>query len=264
VPGTKSRKPTIEIVENWIKKWNSSIKKGSYISFLKVRDVPSLGLSTMVLSNITKREHHYLSKLEYKAHLLSEYQSATINIREQYPLLPWEETQAIAENFGIKHPKYPQTMTPIVMTTDLLITLKSQNGQKLIAISVKPKKDLTPVNLEKLLIEKMYWKARGVTWILVTEDELPKALTDNLHFFSSPMTRTNIDAEINPQIFSAAFENHHTKTAFYTDILHETSQEFGIDVITGHFILSKAIWSRQSKIDIFKNKISHRENIHLL
>jgi len=264
MPGTKSRTPTIQIVENWIKNWSNTIKKGSYISFLKVRDVPSSGLSTMVLSSITKREHHYFSKLEYKAHLLAEYQPNTIDIREQYPLLPWGETQAIAKNFGITHPKYPMTTTPIVVTTDFLVTLKFPNGKKQIAISVKPKNKLTPRNLEKLLIEKTYWKARGIEWYLITEDELPKNLTSNLHFFSSPMTRANIDKGINSQIFSAAFESQHTKTALYIDILHETSQEFGIDAVSGHFLLSKAVWSRESKIDLFKNKISYRENINLL
>ncbi|WP_077849884.1 TnsA endonuclease N-terminal domain-containing protein [Clostridium puniceum] len=36
-----------------------------------------------------------------------------VDIREQYPLLPIEDTLAIALELGIKHPEDPQTHQPI-------------------------------------------------------------------------------------------------------------------------------------------------------
>ncbi|WP_430624358.1 TnsA endonuclease N-terminal domain-containing protein [Pseudomonas avellanae] len=123
----------------------------------------------MVKSRVTGRTHHYLSRQEFKVHLEAEYSRSTKNIREQYPLLPLAETQQIAADLGVRHPTYPTTRTPTVMTTDLLLTLDWQDGDQLLAISVKLTKDLTHRNLEKLLIERIYWNNRGVKWVLITE-----------------------------------------------------------------------------------------------
>ncbi len=51
-----------------------------------------------------------------------------MDIREQFPLLPIEETIIIAEELGIKHPTDPNTGEPVVMTTDFLVTV-SKNQQ---------------------------------------------------------------------------------------------------------------------------------------
>ena len=75
--------------------------------FMYVRDVPSIGTSNMVKSRVTGRLHHYLSDHEFKVHLLAEYAFSVIDIREQFALLPWEETQTIAAQLGIKHPRIP-------------------------------------------------------------------------------------------------------------------------------------------------------------
>nr|WP_255193827.1 TnsA endonuclease N-terminal domain-containing protein [Brevibacillus laterosporus] len=49
-------------------------------------------------------------------------------MREQFPLLPLEETIVIANELGINHPTDPKTGSPIVMTTDFLLTVnKGQN-----------------------------------------------------------------------------------------------------------------------------------------
>lgn len=47
---------------------------------------------------------------------------STLDIREQFALLPWEETQSIAQKLGIRHSTYPGTRTPIVVTSDLVLT----------------------------------------------------------------------------------------------------------------------------------------------
>ncbi len=44
---------------------------------------------------------------------LTEFSDAVLDIREQFPLLPQEETIVIAEELGIKHPADPKTGDPI-------------------------------------------------------------------------------------------------------------------------------------------------------
>nr|WP_269843845.1 TnsA endonuclease N-terminal domain-containing protein [Domibacillus epiphyticus] len=48
-----------------------------------------------------------------------------VDIIEQYPLLPVEETIVIADELGLKNPADPRTGEPIVMTTDFLVTVRS-------------------------------------------------------------------------------------------------------------------------------------------
>ncbi len=59
---------------------------------------------------------------------LTEFSDVILDIREQFPLLPQEETIVIAEELGIKHPADPKTGDPIVMTTDFLLTVDKGQG----------------------------------------------------------------------------------------------------------------------------------------
>ncbi|WP_061532079.1 TnsA endonuclease N-terminal domain-containing protein [Collimonas arenae] len=185
--GTKSRKPTVEIVKRWIKAGYGQGQGSSYKPFMNVRDVPSIGASNMVTSRITGRNHHYLSRQEFKTHLLAEYSRSTLDIREQFALLPWDETQSIAKNLGIRHPHFPGTSTPTVLTTDLVLSFKRPDGIELVAVSVKLTKHLTPRNLEKLLIERVYWNRRGIRWVLATETNIPNVRARNLQFFEAAL-----------------------------------------------------------------------------
>lgn len=59
---------------------------------------------------------------------LTEYSDVVINLREQFPVLPFEETRLIADELGIKHPTDPKTGEPIVMTTDFLLTIDTDKA----------------------------------------------------------------------------------------------------------------------------------------
>lgn len=59
---------------------------------------------------------------------LTEYSDVVIDLREQFPVLPFEETRLIADELGIKHPTDPKTGEPIVMTTDFLLTIDTDKA----------------------------------------------------------------------------------------------------------------------------------------
>lgn len=71
-----------------------------------------------------------------------EIEDDVIDIREQYPLLPIEDTLEIANELGIEHPRHPQTEKAIVMITDFLITYKKNLSLKDCEITVKSKEEL--------------------------------------------------------------------------------------------------------------------------
>lgn len=261
---SKSRRPTPSIAQRWITAGYGQGEGKDYKPFMYVRDVPSLGTSSMVKSRITGRNHAYLSNHEFKVHLLAEYCRSTLDIREQFALLPWSETQSLALQLGIRHPTYPGTSTPTVLTTDLLLTLKRPDGKELVAISAKLKKDLTKRNLEKLLLERVYWNRRGIRWILVTEDNVSEVLTSNLKFFEAALNDDRArTSSILPGAFSRTFEANWEPALSFGSIMNLAVAAEGVDVHTGHALLGMAIWNRASRVDITTNKLTHRGTVLL-
>ena len=79
---------------------------------------------------------------------------------------------AIAAALAVKHPKTtdgPES-ADWVMTTDFLITLRKNYGTiELLAVAIKSDNEITKKrSLELLAIERAYWVARGVNWLLIT------------------------------------------------------------------------------------------------
>jgi len=147
-----------------------------YRPFLTVRDVASRGRCHRIYSWTSERIHHLFSDLEISAFYVFDYLTEVDDIREQYPLLPLDETQEIAEEQGVKHPSFGGKLH--VMTTDFLIT---KSTGYLVAIQVKPRKELeSSRTVEKLEIEREYWRRRGINFHIVTEKEIPHGLAQSV------------------------------------------------------------------------------------
>lgn len=110
-------------IEQRIKAGRGQGRGREYKPWLDVHDVPSLGKSTRVRGWTTGRVHHLLSLGEERYFYLLDWSEIVVDIREQYPLLPLDETLAIARRLGFVHPRHPRTKEPIVMTTDFLLTV---------------------------------------------------------------------------------------------------------------------------------------------
>jgi hypothetical protein len=174
----------------------------SYIPWLFVQDVPSLGLSSRIKGWKTRRVHHLLSELETSYFYILDWSLSVSDIREQYPLLPLEETVEIADAIGVAHPTDPQTKQLIVMTTDFIVTVPQSIGTIEQARTVKYAQDLqSQRTLEKLEIERCYWQKRNIDWGIVTEREIPVIIADNIQWLRpyrdvadlSPLTRNDIE-----------------------------------------------------------------------
>ncbi|WP_311080106.1 TnsA endonuclease N-terminal domain-containing protein [Paenibacillus polymyxa] len=57
-----------------------------------------------------------------------EWSEQVIDIREQFPLIPLDKTLYIAQKLGIKHSTDPKNKLPIIMTTDMLLTVKQEEN----------------------------------------------------------------------------------------------------------------------------------------
>lgn len=142
----------------------------------------------------TGRAHHLLSGVEMGVFCLLDMSPLVADIREQFPLLPLEDTQRLASDLGCPHPRACPfkderlSKVDIVMTTDFLVDLADLPDLPAnAAISVKKATDLeqtTPRKLANLLnkaeIERRYWAERGVPFLLVTDEDVPEVVQSNV------------------------------------------------------------------------------------
>lgn len=181
--------------EKLLKKSRGSGIGKEYSPWIKIQDVPSKGRVSRIKGITTGRQHELMSDMERDYFYLLDFSDGIIDIREQYPLLPIEDTLAIALELGIKHPEDPQTHEPIVMTTDFLITINKDNQFIDVVRTIKPKDDLLNKRvLEKYEIERQYWKRREIDWAIVTEQEINKTAAHNISFVHGYKKIEDIDS----------------------------------------------------------------------
>lgn len=152
-----------------------------YKPWLKVHEFGSCGRVHRIVGWKNRRIHQLMSDLELYYFVLTQWDDNVIDIREQYPLLPLEETISIANEIGVNHPPM-NSKKKTVMTTDFLINRKIDNKDIEFARAIKTQADIeNPRTVKKLLIEKKYWENMKVDWGLVTEDCIHKTKAINIY-----------------------------------------------------------------------------------
>ena len=174
-------------IDKWIKEGRGSGIGSDYKPWLYIQDVSSSGRSGRPKGIKTGRQYDFLSDLERYYFYLAEYSDFVVDIREQFPLLPLEETIVIADELGIEHSTNPKNGELNVMTTDFLLTLDKGKGVSEVARTIKMKDELFKERvLEKFEIEREYWQRRNIDWAIVTDEDIPKTLARNLSYVHSP------------------------------------------------------------------------------
>ncbi|GLO64426.1 TnsA endonuclease N-terminal domain-containing protein [Oceanobacillus kimchii] len=169
-----------------------------YKPFIQAHDnkIASEGWLARHLGWKTQRIHHTLSEHERRYLYYLEWLDEVIDIREQFPLLPQSRTEEIADQLGIKHPYLDGK--PVVMTTDFVITLKTNNGLMDVVRTVKPASKLNKRTLDLFEIERRFFAEQGVNWEIVTDSKLPKTLIKNVEWMAEARyldTRPGLDKD---------------------------------------------------------------------
>jgi hypothetical protein len=154
----------------------------SYKPWLTIRDTGPLGVAGRVRDRNGVRVCHVLSGGELRVFRVLEYDPNSVQIREQFPLLPIEATQAIATELGYEHPRFAGSQ--VVMTTDFLVDRVDDSG-RLTQVAIAVKQESAKADrrvMEKLRIEERFWKLHNppVRWELWTERDLNAGLNANL------------------------------------------------------------------------------------
>lgn len=190
---TKRSSMTESKITAWVKEGRGRGIGREYLPWFTIQDVKSRGRSHRGLGRKTNRIHHLLSDLEWRLFLHLDWCDDVTDIREQFPLNR-QITTRIAEELRIRHPKDPSTKITNVMTTDVLVDLLRDGVPTREACYVKPSKELeNKRNLEKLEIERRFWKEQGVPLRIFTEKEFQPVITSNLDWFRQPSDVDQVD-----------------------------------------------------------------------
>lgn len=147
-----------------------------YKPYIQAREFGSLGTCANPIDWKTGRTVELLSQGEAAFWYISRWDDVVLDIQEQYPL-DLNETLCIADTLGVKHPHDRETR----MTSDFLVTYKNRTQR---VFSLKSDRGVLEDerSLQKLLIEKLFWKHRGISFKLVFKSDLNMTLFRNIRF----------------------------------------------------------------------------------
>lgn len=262
----RKREATPKKFDKWIKEGRGQGIGSEYKPWLTIQDVPSDGRATRTFGMTCQRMHHFMSDLERNSFYLFDWSDSVSDIREQFPLLPLEETLAIADELGLKHPTDPKTNEPVVMSTDFLLT---DNALE-VAYAVKPASGLEDQRtIEKLEIERRYWTKRNISWQLITDEDIPMNVVRNIEWFYKEFVNEDIQA-------LGAFTVNNIEKFVYTQLLEQISlskatalcdEKLGLEAgvslaMIKHFFASKRWAVEDMNIRIYPEKPLQNISIH--
>ena len=148
-------------------------RRKKYIPSIFAKEIKGLSSPCVIVDYKTGRQIHLLSQCEKKAWYILRFDDEVEEIYEQFSL-DLEITLALAEEYGVKHPGNKST----VMTTDFFVVKKHGYA----AYSVKSDRSVLEKKreIEKQILEKMYWKLFDIEFHVIFVAELDKYLIKNI------------------------------------------------------------------------------------
>ncbi|KMY33741.1 hypothetical protein ACZ11_01270 [Lysinibacillus xylanilyticus] len=248
---------TEDKIVRYYKEGRGSGELGNYKPWLTIQDVPSEGRAHRDKGWKTKRDHHLLSDKEYAYFCLLDWSEDVIDIREQYPLNR-EVTTKIADRLHIKHPLCNTTQTPIVMTTDFLITCRRELEVVTFARTIKMENELNKSRvIEKFEIERVYWEEQNVDWGIVTEKELPKDVINNLKWIRSSFELLDFEEK---SFLNLLLEEIKMKNGPILQNLNRFDEQYSLEGGTALMLFRHAIANKLIKINLY-NKFRLTDDI---
>lgn len=225
---------TEEKISRWLKEGRGQGNGPSYKPWLTVQDFPSnLGRSHRPHSPKLGRHVELLSDVEEAAFLIVERSKFVTEAKEQYPFNR-NLSQAVAHELGIRHPTYPGTKIPCVMTVDLLVTVHRPPVTVHIGIDCKTRdKAADSLVLEKLELMRRCLAQFGHQHIVFFDSHIPEQLIRNLVWINSGRPHPQEQLPY-PDYLNDATErlySHLSSTAFGERPLRVVCEEF--DSVSG-------------------------------
>jgi hypothetical protein len=188
--GRGPKKMTEAIIAEWQKEGRGKGEGPKYKPWLEVFDFSSRGRVERTESARFGRTIHLMSDVERDTFYALEWSQRVISVREEYPL-DRSVTLQIADALKIRHPYYPGTNVPTVMTVDFFCTVVTDGATGFEALECKRTEAAADANsIEKLQIAKTYFAGMGIPYRLVFHSRLPKTKISNIEWMRSGLLKS--------------------------------------------------------------------------
>lgn len=219
---------------------------------LKVTTFSSKGRATRIYGYKTKRIHHLQSDNQLRVFLLLEWNGRVKDIKENIELKDLEATIDNLQDLRIDKFCDTETGKRHELHTNFFITIKTKRGEENIALSVKSLSELErKIVIEKMEIERRYWKAKNIRFYVISEKEVDKQLVDNIKWVREAIVdKTLADKrEISEKLYYFLQENREERL---NEALREFDEQQELKEGTALFMFRYLIGVKEIEIDMKK------------
>lgn len=228
---------------------------------LKVTTFSSKGRATRIYSYKTNKIHHLQSDNQLRLFLILEWSNSVKYIEENVEIKDLEAIIDNIENLRLDKFSDKETGQLYQLHTNFLVTIKRNFVEDQIAISVKSLSELERKTvIEKMEIERRYWKAKGVSFYVITEKEIDKRFVENIKWVREALIDKSIEnkEELKEKLYYFLQEY---KEKRIIDVLNNFDEEEKIKSGTALFILRYLIALKEVEIKM-KEKLDLNDFIN--
>ena len=244
-------------LNRWIKEGRGQGEGKEYKPWLTVQDFPSMGRVTRVFGWTTQRIHHFFSDTQLKYFYLLDWEEKVIDIREHYPLIDLEVVLNDTSDLRLDKFIDRKTKETYILTTTFLITLLNSDGQKSFAArSIKYASELSKKStIEKLEIERRYWRAQGIDWGIVTNKDINDVRARNIEWVHSAMNSDDCNglskAEFD-DLFDGILYRFIDNKQSIKNIIAGFEKDYSLDVGMGLLLFKRLVAEKRIVLDMDK------------
>ena len=242
-----------------IKEFNEAKKLGVHIPYVKSTFM-SAGTRSIFWCPVQERVITLMSQGEKHLYITKLVEPNVVEIKEQYPL-DYVRTQEIADAHGVIHPRKHLTGELTVVTTDLLITYRDENGSEYrVAYAFKysiggQNQDRTN---QKLAIAETYWKRFGVRSEQILRCDVSKDKAYNLLNYIDKYDKSICINEINEFVIALLDDVIEHPSHTLRESLNAVSASLHIEPFYSMTLLANAIFRNALPIDLMQEIKLHK------
>ena len=244
-------------LNRWIKEGRGQGEGKEYKPWLTVQDFPSMGRETRVFGWTTQRIHHFFSDTQLKYFYLLDWEEKVIDIREHYPLIDLEVVLNDISDLRLDKFIDRKTKETYILTTTFLITLLNSDGQKSFAArSIKYASELSKKStIEKLEIERRYWKVQGIDWGIVTNKDINDVRAKNIEWVHSVMNSDDCNGLTKAEfddLFDGILYRFIDNKQSIKNIIAGFEKDYSLDVGMGLLLFKRLVAEKRIVLDMDK------------
>ena len=249
-------------MNDWLKRGNGQGKGPDYHPMLRVQDVPSRGLSRKFLGLKTRG---FTTPFPIWSTTRPSIMRPTLRCSISgssshcHGKTPLKSQPSMTSSI----PVYPRYRTPIVMTTDFVVTLNDAEKTSK-AVAVKPFAEIDPENpragrtWDKLFIEKVFWNKRGIDWQVQTERDFSVTRAINLSILRPTMVPPELSyLDDHMPDFVEQFRANWKVYRTLNEIHEIVGGRLHLDLYECFCLFGRSVWQRQLPIDLTEELVGH-------